>query len=384
VLKTKVKGVLILTPFFPPNVGGVETYSEVLTSGLSKNGYTVYVHTYSPITTENVTWKRREERYKNVYVHRYAWLGWNLFHKLEQKPAIEFLYITPYLFVRTFLWLLVNSRKISTIHCFGLNSAFMGVIFKKLFKKRLIVTIHAVYERNPQSTFAKSTAYVLNKVDKALTLSDAASRELTTFGVHADRLARFHHWVNLDMFKPRDKNIIRKELGLEEKFTVLFVGRLLRKKGTHELCEAAINLKDVNFIFVGIGAEEQYLREMAAKYANIKFVGMIPNSEVYKYYNCADVFTIPSQYEEGYGRVIMEAVASGLPVVGANKGGIPEALDSTVSILVDPTAKNLEEAIKKLYTDRDLFMRMSLNCREYAKKNFSEENISLITKWYGI
>ena len=47
--KKDKKNILIITPFFPPNLGGVETYSNVLTTGLSKNGYKVYVSTYSPI-----------------------------------------------------------------------------------------------------------------------------------------------------------------------------------------------------------------------------------------------------------------------------------------------------------------------------------------------
>ena len=52
------KGVLILTPFFSPNIGGVETHLDNLVSILDEKGYKVFVQTYSPITTENIPWKK--------------------------------------------------------------------------------------------------------------------------------------------------------------------------------------------------------------------------------------------------------------------------------------------------------------------------------------
>ena len=109
---------------------------------------------------------------------------------------------------------------------------------------------------------------------------------------------------------------------------------------------------------------------------------MVPNHELYKFYNVADLFCIPSQYEEGFGRVVLEAVACGLPVVGSNKGAIPEALNEEVSILVDPNAENLEGAIRKLYLDKEYYEKISSNCRRYAEENYSEKNIKLITRYY--
>ena len=379
---SKAKGVLIVTPFFPPNMGGVETYADALTEGLSKLGYTVYVHTYSPITTRNVKWKKYEEYKKNVYVYRYPWVGKDLFSRFERFPVLQFMYLTPVLLIRTLPWVMFNRSKFNVIHCFGLNSALIGVLFKKTFKKRLVVTIHAVYERGAGSLFAKATAFVLNKVDKSLSLSDASVKELESYGVSNEVLARFRHWIYLDLFKPLNKAEIRREMKIQNKFTVIFVGRLLKKKGVRVLCKVAKQLRKINFIFIGAGPEEKYLKKASTNIKNINFVGMVPNKELYKYYNCADIFCIPSQYEEGFGIVIMEAVACGLPVVGAKKGGIPEALDESVSILVPPTAEKIKEVIHKLHKDNSLYEKLASKCRDYALRNFSEENINLITKWY--
>ena len=148
------------------------------------------------------------------------------------------------------------------------------------------------------------------------------------------------------------------------------------------MCEIAKDLKDVNFIFIGTGPEEEYIKDQAESESNIKFVGFVKNKLLYKYYSVADIFCIPSQYEEGFGRVVMEAVACGCPVVGSNKGGIPEALGEGVSILVEPAKENIKEVIEELYENREKYINLKNNCRNYAEKNFSEENTNLITKYY--
>jgi len=376
------KGVLILTPFFSPNIGGVETHLDDLVNGLDERGYKVYVQTYSPITTEGVAWKSYEKRGNSIEIKRYKWFGRNLFHKVEKFPFVDFIYITPYLFLRTFIWLLSNKKKIDVIHAQGFNAAFMGTVFKRIFKKKLIVSTHAIYEIDKSSNTAKRIVRVLNKADKVLCLSKGSYNELISFGLSEKKLDVFKYWIDLEVFKPYENNEFRNELGIKNVFTVLFVGRLIDKKGIRVLCEVAKEILDVNFVFIGTGPDEDYLKEQEKKGRNIKFVGFVRNDLLYKYYNSSDVFCIPSQYEEGFGRVVMEAVACGLPVVGSNKGGIPEALDSSISILVEPTVENLKNAIEELYRDKDRYFKLKNNCRSYAEKNFSEKNIELITKYY--
>jgi len=378
----KGKGILILTPFFSPNVGGVETHLDDLVSGLDRRDYRVYVQTYSPITTDGVDWKPFEKGGESIEIRRYRWFGKNLFHKVEKFPFIDFIYITPYLFLRTFIWFLFNYKKIDVIHAHGFNAAWMGAIFKRIFKKRLVVSTHAIYEIDKDSNTAKWVVGILKKADKVLCLSESSLKELLSFGMGTGSLDTFRYWINLENFKPSNKRGLRKELGLDDKFSVLFVGRMIEKKGVRILCDVARDLTDLDFIFVGDGPEREYLINATKINSNIKFIGRIDNRFLDRYYNCADVFCIPSQYEEGFGRVVMEAVACGLPVVGSNKGGIPEALDESVSILVEPSKENLKKAIEDLYKDQNRYLELKKNCRKYAEKNFSEENINLITRYY--
>lgn len=383
-MRERKKSVLIIVPTFSPNIGGVETHLDDLVSFLAKSKFQVFVQTYSPITTSGVSWKPREV-YENVCIRRYRWFGRDLLHRIEKIPLLDFLYITPYLFLMTLIFLFKNSRKIDIIHAHGINAALMGIFFKNIFKKRLIVSIHAVYEIEANSLTAKRISKILSYVDSVLTLSQASYKELLSFGINKNKVSFYKHWVNLDNFKPlNEKKELREKFNLPDKFTVLFVGRLTDIKGIRELVAVANSLSDITFIFIGEGPLVNFLKEESKNKKNIIFLGKVDNKELCKYYNTADILCIPSQYEEGFGRVIAEAIACGLPVIGSNKGGISEALDNSVSILMEPSVKNLENAILQLYSDKQFYAKLRENCRVYAERNFSENNALTIINSYGM
>ena len=203
-MQEKKRGILIIVPTFSPNVGGVETHLDDLVVFLAKTGFQVFVQTYSPITTIGVSWKPKE-RYENVCIRRYRWFGKNLLHRIEKIPLLDFLYITPYLFFRVLIFLIKNSKKIDIIHAHGINAALMGIYFKKIFKKRLIISIHAVYEIKPDSSTAKRISKILSHADSVLTLSRASYKELSSFGVDKNKVSFYKHWVDLENFRPLDE-----------------------------------------------------------------------------------------------------------------------------------------------------------------------------------
>ncbi len=224
--------------------------------------------------------------------------------------------------------------------------------------------------------------YILSQADKILCLSRASYNELISFGVGKINLGLYKYWVDQNIFRPLDKLNMRNELGIENKFTVLFVGRLMEMKGVKILCAVAKTIPKINFLFIGHGPLERYLINMSKNYKNILFLGKIDNKNIHKYYNSADVFCIPSQYEEGFGRVIEEAVSCGVPVIGANKGGIPEAVDETVSILMEPVLSNLKEVIEDLCNNKEELDELAKNCFSFSRKYFSRKNAETIIDSY--
>jgi glycosyltransferase involved in cell wall biosynthesis len=369
-MATIKKTILHLTPFFPPNIGGVETHLSDLVKETSKE-YKIIVLTYSPITTKAKY--KTFEKSKNIEIHRYPWIGGNLFHKFEKHPIINLIYLTPYLLIRSILFLLSSPKKIDTIHSHGINSAIIGIFLKNIFKiKKHISSIYSTYDNVPLNSFGtKFMVYVLNKTDKVLTQSLQSQKQLIKLGVKKEKIDLYRHWIDLKQFKPQKIN--------KKIFSIIFIGRLIPQKGALLLAKIATRIPKINFLFVGDGPDYQKLKQYSKKYKNIKLYGNIPYAKLQQYYNLANAFCIPSLYKEGWGRVIMEALACGLPVIASNKGAITEVINSSVGIIVKPTFHNLKEAILKMQKD---YQKYQKNCRPYALKNFSTKSVSLITKYY--
>ncbi len=363
--------ILILTPFFSPNIGGAESHLDDLVQQLNRHKRKSYVLTYSPLTTKSSYLSREKKDYCQII--RFKWFGYQLFPKLEKYPLLDFLYITPYLLIRSFIWLLFNKNKINIIHSQGFNAAFIGNILAKIFHKKHLCSTHAIYENiNGVSRFL--TVWVLKHTNHILCLSQKSQTQLIQWGINVQKISVYKYWVNLKNFSPGDKN--------KKKFTALFVGRLIAKKGIKVILQTAKKLPSINFIIAGNGPLENYVSDFSKKYKNIHYLGAIPNNKLPEIYRQASIFCIASQYPEGFGRVSMEAVASGLPVIGSNLGSIPEALDNTVSVLFRPTTKNFIKTLKKLSTQTKNYQRLQSNCRPYAEKHFSAFNFKIIFNTY--
>ena len=375
-------GVLILSPFYEPNTGGVETHLKDLVEYLRKEGkIQVFVLTYQPITT--CARGLGFEKDDSVEIRRVPWIGYNLFHKLEAYPLLEFLYITPWLFLNTLFFLFKNSKKITVIHAQGFNAAFIGRILSPVFKKRLVVSIHAIYNLRPGSGLASFILWALKKADRILTLSSASKQELVKLGLPDKQVDVYTYWVDQSVFVPLVQGEARKRLGLQDKFTVLFAGRLIEKKGADILLQVAVELKnEVVFIFIGDGPFEEKIKKASLGNPNVLHIGRLTNKDMPLYYNAADILCVPSKYEEGFGRVIIEALSCGIPVVASNRGGIPEAVSEDVGILVEPDAESFKKAILELLGNRDKLSKLKNNCRDYSVKKFGLANAKIIVDSY--
>lgn len=93
------------------------------------------------------------------------------------------------------------------------------------------------------------------------------------------------------------------------------------------------------------------LKKAAREIENVIFVGGEDYKDLHWYYNAVDIYVIPSRYAENVARTMIEAVCSGTPSVGSNQGAIPEALDSSVAILVKSTVENIQKSIEFLYNN---------------------------------
>jgi len=373
----------MITPFFSPNIGGVETHLDDLCEYLRKRGHQVFVVTYRPLTTR--TKAPRFERKRNLEIHRINWFGYNLFHRLELYPLLEFVYLTPMLLLYSLSFLAKRRNEVDVIHAHGINAAFVTKALAGLFRKKAVVSIHAIYDLPKRPMLARLMKLTLFSFDVVLTLAIRSKMELIGIGIDRQKISVFTYWVDQGIFKPLDKMECKEKLGVEERFVVLFVGRLLEIKGVEVLIQAAkrlYNTRDILFIFVGDGPLEGEVKMASNDNENIIYAGRVGNKELSIYYNCADVVVVPSLYEEGFGRVILEALSCGTPVIASNKGGIPEALDDSVGILLEPKADEISHTIESLYKHTEKLENLRRNCRVYAEKRFGELNAKAIEEAY--
>ena len=157
---------------------------------------------------------------------------------------------------------------------------------------------------------------------------------------------------------------------------IIFVGTLRQIKGVRYLIEAMsimrLNDPHVELMIVGDGEEKEYLQKLTSDLNLnncVSFVGKVPNDDIPKYMKEADLFVLPS-LSESFGIVNIEAMASGLPIVSTNVGGLPDLIkDGINGFLVNPRdPAAIAEKSLLILNDKNLKERISQNNLSEAKK----------------
>jgi len=242
----------------------------------------------------------------------------------------------------------------------------------------------ALYCFKPNTLFVKVSKWVLGSLDKIIAETQESKDEIISIGVPAEKIVVFSHWVDQNKFKPSDKNLAKRKFGWRNKFIVLFVGRAIPIKGGDTLVEVVSKInKEINLAIISdAGPLIDLFKKAAEKNKNFLFVGGVPYKDLHNYYKAADVFIIPSRYEEGAARVMMEAVSCGIPVVASNKGAIPSVLSNEVAVFVDPTAEKIREALENLYNNEAKIDNLRKKTRQFARERFGFKNVKVILDAY--
>jgi glycosyltransferase involved in cell wall biosynthesis len=150
--------------------------------------------------------------------------------------------------------------------------------------------------------------------------SPATARELGQRGFRNVRL--WTRGVDTKKFSPRLRSAaLRRKLGLGKEPLLLFAGRMVGEKDLEDLAQAAAHLRKTGFSFHLAFAGDGPLRApLQARFAQDHFFGFLQGKALAELYASSDLFVFPSTTET-FGNVVLEAFASGLPVIGADKGG---------------------------------------------------------------
>jgi len=371
--------ILQISPHYEPNIGGVETHLKDLVSVLIEKKYNVFVLTYRPITTK-IKWNIYESK-DNLRILRIPWVP-GMFYKLVKYPILEFLYLLPGLFFLTPFIIILNNPKV--IHGHGLIAGLCAVFWGRLFNKRVIISTHSIYHFPEKGLYTKLSIWIFNASYKVLTLSKQSKKEIEKLKINSDKIKIFTYWIDLQKFKAQSSKLkAKKTVGWGNKFVVLFVGRLVAEKGIPELLEAASKWnKKITLAIAGTGPLESLITGYRSQITNMIYLGKVGNNDLPKYYNAADLSVVPSTHEEGFGRVILESLACGTPVIGSNRGAIPEAMNNSVGELIKITPYTIKNIVEYFYSHPEKLLAKSKNSRRYVENNFSKRNIGAIIKNY--
>ena len=179
-----------------------------------------------------------------------------------------------------------------------------------------------------------------------------------------------HLGTDRERFSPvdRDRKVeIRRRLGLPvDAFVALTVRRLFFRNGLDTLLEATVALRDRSDLHVVIGGSGPERNEIETRIRNdrldnVHLTGFIPDADLPDYYRAADVFVLPTRTAEGFGLVVMEAAASGVPSIATDSGAPREIVDDgETGLLVPPGSPNeLAAAIARLHDSPELLEKMS-------------------------
>ena len=197
--------------------------------------------------------------------------------------------------------------------------------------------------------------------------------------------------VDVNVFYPlepdQDRSALREALLLPaDRPVLLTVRRLEARMGLDNLILAAGQIveraPELDFLLVigGKGALQNKLEELVKQNDlkdKVRLVGVIPREHLPHYYRSADVFILPTLSIEGFGLVTVEALASGLPVLGTPVGGTVEILKGVDESLLFPGTMPdmLSHRIEKFLKNPTLFEGLKTRCREHAVQNYSWEKV---------
>ena len=185
------------------------------------------------------------------------------------------------------------------------------------------------------------TSRVLREADFTVTVSGDLLRTARGLGAPVERSRAVLNGCDTTIFRPRDRATARAALDIPaDTEAVVYVGRFDMAKGLGELISAIASLREsrprLHCYLVGDGPARQQMVEAIASHGvggEVRLVPSCPTDGVATWMAASDLITLPS-YREGCPNVVIEALASGRPVVATNVGGIPELMDDSGGRLV--------------------------------------------------
>lgn len=232
--------------------------------------------------------------------------------------------------------------------------------------------------------FSYFERYNLSKINHIIACNSGVETLLRQKGYKNDISVFQFLGTSPKIFKPLDVSELKREINLEGKFVVGYVGRLVKAKGLITLLKSFSLLDESSYLLVvGRGdlldkllhlAEELRVRD------RVIFVDGVLHKDVPKYINCMDVLVLPSEgsksWREKFGYVIPQAMLCEAPVIGSRHGGIPEVIGDAGVLFEPGNESDLAQKLNKLKEDTSLRMQHIQAGKKRALENYTVEKVA--------
>lgn len=360
--------VLLLSWNFPPAVGGIEYVVENLFRGLRHKGHEVRV------VTSHAAGEPREDGVFRAplpgiaaYVAYSVLKGWALC--LRGKPDV--------------------------LLCGSVVGAPAAWLLSRLFRRPYVVIVHGSDVLHPGAIYQKSVRFLYRRADRLCANSRHTQSLLEQIGVSPARIDVIHPGVRAELFARAPEKGAEEVLeSTKGKRVLLYVGRLVRRKGLLEFIEHVMPAlvqahPEVMLVVVGedataslIHRRESTRERIDAKVRelglaqNVKMVRHLPDTDLVRLYFRADILVLPCLDipgdVEGFGIVFSEAALAGVPAVSTHVGGVPDAVeDGATGVLAEPGDwDGLRRAVTNLLENETLRRRMGEAAAARARRLF--------------
>lgn len=390
--------ILYLTQYFPPEIGAGENRAFEMVKNLKSLGHKITVITEFPnypsgIIPKKYNFKLFEKRrakgievircyvkasphrsFKNRILFYLTFMLNSILAGVKLRIKFDLVYATsPPLFVGLAGYLLSRIRNLKFV--FEVRDIWpdSAVALGELKNKITIKLSRRIEE------------LCYNKAQKIITVTQGIAELIQKKGINSKKIKTVYNAVNLDLFEyQEDRTIFKKDLGIDEKFLVLYAGNMGLAQGMEELIEAVALMKgeeNIKFIFIGNGPRKNSCKNLCKKYHlnNLHFLNEKPRTEIIKYIYAADVCLVPLRKKEIFKFALpskmFEAWACGRPIVLSVDGEAKEHLQKAqAGVWAEPeNVTAIKDAILFLYNHPSLCKEFGKNGRSYVEKYFSRK-----------
>jgi phosphatidylinositol alpha-1,6-mannosyltransferase len=277
-----------------------------------------------------------------------------------------------------------KKTKIDVVHIFSGAYTPIGLLFLLYGKLKRKKNGISLYGKDILSSKHSPVDIILLRISLLLPekigVNSKATANLLPKSVHG-KISILYPGVDLTM-----QRISKKPEKPQSEKRILFVGRLVGRKGAHELLQAFKHLQNempnIKLVIVGDGPQRRSLEKSAKDLEiehKVEFAGTLVGEPLFRKYSECDLFVMPSktfsQDVEGFGMVFLEASLFRKPAIGTWSGGIPEAVvDGRTGLLVEPgNVDELRKAMRLLLTDEVLAKRLGESAYKRTVTQFTWE-----------